>query len=393
MVASITANEYHDRVRALQHYLIESQISAALVTSVPNVYYLSGFRHYVPIRPMMVVIPAAGTPVLLAPKIEFEYAGITSWIKDVRYYVEFPEPGRRADGAQLLADVLSEFGAERDVLGIENSAITLEDVSRLSTALPNVSLADISVKLRRMRLIKSPAEIELIRQAGRVAAAEWEAALAMARPGVSEFEVALAARDAGIRLGASEYSEEEDEALSPILNGTQIFGASGQSSIPHHRASVRRLRPNDVVMMCFCLVNGFKGYRVGFTRHFSLGPVSDETRQLYDRVLEAQEACLEVVRPGATASQVDEVARGTLAKYDLEQYLTHRTGRGVGIDVAEGPELKDVDDTVLQAGMTFSVEPAVYIPGKIGFQIEDSVVVTENGYESLTPVEKTLRIL
>lgn len=389
----LTSDLFKRRMNDLQQRITAAGMDGAVILSPANVYYTSGFRHYVRIRLHGVIVPASGDVTFITPKIEYEYAVKSSWIDDVRYYVEFPEPNRHRHPLDLLAEVLAEKGLLDKKLGIERHHVSLEQFAGLQAKFPQVQWDDVSPILADMRLIKSPEEIELLRMAGRVAITEWEAALKAAAVGVPEYEVAMAARDAGIRFVAEHFDEEADSYLSPMLNGTQIMIASERSSIPHGRASIRRLRANDVVMMCFCMVNMFKGYRIGFTRHFSLGQPTERQKEIYKIVLEAQEAALDAVKPGVPASYIDEVAREYLAKYDLVQYLTHRTGRGVGLDVAEAPELKEGDDTILQPGMTFSVEPAVYIPEYFGVQIEDSVVVTETGWEDLTPCPKDLVIL
>lgn len=390
----VAREEYSGRVDALRRQLADRHMDGCILLHPSNVYYITGFRHYVPIRPLGVIVSARDASItVITPKIEYEYAAKTSWISDVRYYVEFPEADRRANAFDLIQDVASEMGFSRQRIGIERSSLSGAQLDALGERLPKASWADVSPVMRDMRIVKSASEVKLLQIAGEVAAAEWSRALELAKPGVPEYEIALEARDAGIRVGAKYYSETEDSYLSPIINGTQIMIASERSSIPHGRASMRRLKKGDLVMMCFCLVNSFKGYRVGFTRHFSLGRPSHEAREVFDAVLEAQEAALAEVRPGTAANTVDEIARASLEKHDMVKHLTHRTGRGVGIDVAEAPEIKNTDKTILQPGMTFSVEPAVYIPGRVGIQIEDSIVVTDNGFESLTPVPKDLAIL
>jgi Xaa-Pro aminopeptidase len=139
-----------------------------------------------------------------------------------------------------------------------------------------------------------------------------------------------------------------------------------------------------MVAMCFCMTNQFKGYRVGFSRNFALGDATAEMRQVYDLLYGAQQAALAELRPGVMASHLDRIVRERIYQAGYGKYIEHRLGRGVGLDIAEPPDLKEGDDTTIEAGMTLSVEPAAYISGKWGIQIEDSVHVTPDGFEYLT---------
>lgn len=393
MVKGIEESEYRQRIARLQELLRQSDIGVGLVSSSSNVYYLSGFMHYVPVRPIHVVVPAEGAPVLVAPKGEYEMGEKLSWIPDVRYYVEFPEAGRREDAFELLGDVVRELGASTGSIGVEQDSVVLNDHRRLGEVFAGRSLSDVSPLMKALRIVKSKGEVALLEAAGQVAIASWEAALAVAKPGVAEYVVAAEALTAGADFAAKNYELPADAFLSPTIEGSQILGAAHRSSMNHVRASTRLLEKGDLVMMCFCLTNVFKGYRVGFCRHFSLGQPNEEHRRMFDVLLRTQEACLEEVRPGTTAARVDDINRARLAEAGLVQHLGHRVGRGVGIDVVEAPLLKNTDETVLAPGMAISVEPAVYIPGEVGLEIEDTVLVTEDGYRSLTPTAKEIFVV
>jgi Xaa-Pro aminopeptidase len=124
------------------------------------------------------------------------------------------------------------------------------------------------------------------------------------------------------------------------------------------------------------------------TRTIHLGKASGEARDLYRAVLEAQLAAISAVRAGVSAAEVDRAARQELKRAKLDRYFTHSTGHGVGLEVHELPRLAAGNDAVLQPGMVITIEPGAYIPGKYGVRIEDMVLVTERGYEVLTPVGK-----
>lgn len=149
-----------------------------------------------------------------------------------------------------------------------------------------------------------------------------------------------------------------------------------------------------MVAMCFCMTNQFKGYRVGFSRNFVIGTATDEMYAVYDLIYRAQQTALAEVRPGVTGSYLDRIVREMIYEAGYGDHIEHRLGRGVGLDIAEAPDLKEGDDTPLAAGMTLSVEPAIYITDKWGIQIEDSICVTETGFEYLTNApEPTLPVI
>jgi len=376
--------EYRSRIERIRARFKERKLDAIFVTDPLNVAYVSAFWEYVPIRMEAVLIPLEGECVFMVSKNEYEYACKVSWIKDIRYYTEFPEKGRRQDPVELLADVFREKGLEKAAVGVERDSVPLSEMDRISAVLPDVKFGDASPVLTQCRMIKSAYEVDMLKKAGKVAAAGWRASLQVAKPGMREFEVGQAARQAATETAAEMMNLEDDLHHSPIVDGVQLIQSGPRSSISHGRGSPNRLKRGDMVAMCFCLTNQFKGYRVGFARNFALGRATDEMVKVYDLLFRAQEAALAELRPGVKASHLDRLVREMIEKAGYGQFIEHRLGRGVGMLYAEAPNLKEGDDTVIEAGMCLSIEPAVYISGKWGIEIEDSVHVTRNGFEFLT---------
>jgi Xaa-Pro dipeptidase len=136
--------------------------------------------------------------------------------------------------------------------------------------------------------------------------------------------------------------------------------------------------------MCFCLTNQFKGYKVGFARNFCVGRATREMREVYKILHDAQMAAFAELKPGVKGSDLDRLVRKRIDAAGYGQYIEHRLGRGVGVLYAEAPDLKEGDDTIIEADFCLSIEPAVYMTGKWGIEIEDSVRVTPSGWEYLT---------
>ena len=375
--------EYSGRIERIRQHMAEMQVDALFLIQPTNVWYAGGFWEFIAIRMEAILIPSDGDCVFVVSKNEYEYANKVSWIADVRYYTEFPEPGRHQNPHDLILEIVREKGLQKATIGIEETFMSVAEYRRLTRLLPEARLVDGSDILRRCRMIKSPYEIDMLKKSGKVAVAAWNASLNVAKPGLLEFEVAQAAREAATNTAASLFSHD-DVNLSPLTDGVQLIQSGARSSISHGKGSLNRLKHEDMVAMCFCMTNQFKGYRVGFSRNFVLGQAGNEMVNVYSLLYEAQQAALAELKPGVKASDLDALVRKMIHKAGYGQYIEHRLGRGVGLDIAESPDLKEGDDTVLQPGMTLAVEPAAYITGKWGIQIEDSVHVTENGFEYLT---------
>ena len=196
------------------------------------------------------------------------------------------------------------------------------------------------------------------------------------RAGVPESTVAAKLEYMARRAGAAGMSFET------------IVASGERSALPHGVASSAKLPSAGFVVLDYGVV--LNGYCSDMTRTVHLAKVPADMRALYIAVLEAQLAAISAVHPGATTGEVDEAARHELKRAKLDRYFTHSTGHGVGLEIHEPPRVGARSEAVLQPGMVITIEPGVYLPGKCGIRIEDMLLVTEHGYEVLTPVGKEL---
>jgi Xaa-Pro aminopeptidase len=173
--------------------------------------------------------------------------------------------------------------------------------------------------------------------------------------------------------------------------GTGIVGAGENGASPHHKTGTRALQKGDAVVVDFG--GSLKDYRSDITRTFHIGEPSDEFRRVYEIVRVAQQRAFEAVRPGVTAEQIDNVARSYITEHGYGDFFLHRTGHGIGLDGHEAPYLVGGDLTALEEGMTFSIEPGIYLKGKFGVRIEDIVVVQKNGAERLNNFARDLTVV
>jgi len=222
--------------------------------------------------------------------------------------------------------------------------------------------------IESVRSTKEADEVAAIRTAGRIAAQALKQTLRYIKPKITENE--LAGRlDFQIRkLGARNSFET-------------IVAFGSNASCPHHQPSSRKLKKNDTILIDFGV--RYKNYCCDLTRCFAVGRATDLYKKVYDAVKEAQAAAIKMIKPGVEISQVDAAAREVIGKCDLPVY-GHGTGHGLGLEVHEEPVISAEGKGKLQAGMVFTIEPGVYIPGKLGVRIEDDILVTEAGCNILS---------
>jgi Xaa-Pro dipeptidase len=377
------------RVIEFQTRLADEDIDLAVIHDPDNIYFLSGFWGYLGMdfgRPTILVIPRTGSPSLITPGLEAEMAANMTWIDDIRQWTD----GIDGEWQTLLDDLLGSSGDLR--IGFEPVKTHPLVISYLKHKSSNSAMRDISKILSDMRMVKSPEEINTMHRAGQVAVAMCEAAVQTIAEGVPEYEISLAAVAAGTRQAAEFLGQRESDRLfSPVIHNLQILQTGPDLAMVHRRPTNRRLVKGDPVYMCFCPFTLFKQIKLGFDREYFVGTVSDEHARIYEIALKAQAAALEMIRPGVRA---EEVHFASLEVYQSEGFgICYRTGRGVGYSYLERPEFKDGDRTVLQADMTFAVDGGITIEGEFGARVGDSIVVTEDGFDYLTPYPKNLRIL
>jgi len=224
------------------------------------------------------------------------------------------------------------------------------------------------------REIKDEVEQERMRDAAALGCRLFDQVLEHIVPGATEMEVALALEYMARLEGAEAMSFET------------IVAGGERSALPHGRATMVKIPKRGFVTLDFGVV--LNGYCSDMTRTVHMGPARKGEREVYEAVLDAQEAGVAAVRAGVTAESVDSAARSILEAAGLAGYFTHSTGHGVGIEIHEGPRLGKKQTQKLKSGMVITIEPGVYMPGKFGVRIEDTVLVTEHGCEILTPTPK-----
>jgi Xaa-Pro aminopeptidase len=374
-----------DRLRAR---IRDADVAAAVLLHPPNLRYLVGFHSNAYSRPLTLVVPADGAPTLLVPRLEELQAREMTGLADVRSYVEWDEgsaAGGRLDGEwlALLSSVLTERGLSGARIGLEQATLPRGAERGLAIALPRAAWSDASGWVERLRLVKSPEEVEHHRRAGQLAAAGLDAGFAAARAGATELEIKGASIAAVFTEGARRRPMLAVAAAGNALVGERIAAV-------HAPAGARPAKPGEPVFVV--LSASVEGSHCELSRTVVVGEGPTETQRGWFRsVARAHEVARRRARPGTPASDLDRAARGALREDGLAGYLTMRTGHGLGLAPVEAPNLGAGDETPLQPGMVISIEPGVCVPGAGGALWADNYVVTQAGVEPLTgyPVEVT----
>jgi Xaa-Pro aminopeptidase len=379
MRTSLPAGTYADRLARAAKAAAGREIAALLVTPGADLRYLTGYAAMPLERLTCLVLPADGAPSLVVPKLE-QPAALASPVAelglDLRAWEETEDP------FALVASLLGTADGAR--LAVSNR-MWAEQVLRLRAALrrpdwggPDLVLAD--AVLRDLRLIKDQAEVEALRAAGAAIDAVHARMGEWLRPGRTEAEVGRDIADAIITAGHTEVS-------------FTIVGSGPNGASPHHHVSERVIETGDPVVVD---IGGIMpdGYCSDSTRTYVAGGTVDPEFAAYYAVLQAaQDASVAAVRPGVRAEAVDAAAREPIAAAGYGELFVHRTGHGIGLDEHEEPWIVAGNGLPLAAGMAFSVEPGIYLPGRHGARIEDIVVCTADGVERLNNAPRELVVL
>ncbi len=373
-----------DRLEAAYTAARQRGLGALVVSTPANTYYLTGFRAVTYSRPVILVLTE--TPVLILPELEATHARARSRVQDIRTYADTALGGLGGKSPLHLALDLAVEVIRAQALtvpvGFEPSGISFEGHAYLRAAYGALEPAPGLVE--QQRLTKDPDELALIRKG--CVLAEHGMAVEVDASTVGEAEIAIMAEGnaAMLREAARRFPEDEISAGSRPVSGDKTV-------LPHSIPSGRTLRSGDgVIHGTGCAVNG---YYSEDERTIFVERASAEQRRLFEVMLRAQEAAIAAIRPGVPCREVDRAARSVIEDAGLGEAFIHRTGHGIGIDYHELPFFAPSDETVLAPGMVMSVEPGIYVPGAGGFRHSDTIVVTEEGCEVLTPYPKDLESL
>lgn len=354
-------SETQVRLAAVQAALAAHALDALVVTQAQNRRYLTGFTGS---AGMLVVFPDAA-----------------HLIADSRYYDQIPREAphitlERAGYATLkrLGELLAARGAVK--VGLEGQVVTLSQLQDFREKVPGIEWQATTGLVEQQRAVKSESEVEALKRAIALSDAAMARAFEIARPGMTEAALAWA-----LEL----YMREHGAEGMPF---DIIVGAGENSALPHYRAGNRVIQAGDPIVIDMGAT--LDGYHSDITRTFTIGPATDPD---YDRVYaivdEANRTAMAGLRVGQTGSEADALGRKVIEGAGYGEQFGHSLGHGVGLEIHEGPRLsQQAGPTPLAAGMVFTVEPGIYLPGRFGVRIEDMVVLRDGGAQVLTQAPK-----
>ncbi len=375
--------EYQARMAKARKLMDEKGLDFLFLTQAENIIYFTGYRTILfssKFRPFLAVVPKDSDPVLILPLLEGGVGAKVSWYDDIRLWGGLPGLAGE-DPLAVAVDVIKEKGLAKAKAGVEMStgqrlAMTYEQFSDLRSKLPDLEFVDCAPVIWGTRIIKSQKEIEYLREAGRITSVACNAAVEASREGVSELEIQKV-------LGATMMREGADvPGFLVIASGPERY------NMINPYATTRTFKKGDMVNLDIGAI--YKGYWSDMTRGYFIGQVSDEQKAFFEAALEIFQAAVAQVRPGAKVSDVDRAAEETIVRLGYKENMFHRTGHSLGLEVHELPSVAPGDETILEPGMILAVEPGIY-DFRIGaFRNEDTVAVTEDGYEYLTTSSREL---
>lgn len=296
------------------------------------------------------------------------------FITDFRYTTQAKEQAVDFDIIEHTGPINEEIAKQIDrlqiqSLGFEQSDVTFETYQAYKKAF-QTELVPTSQVVETIRLVKSADELTILKQAAKIADDAYEHILNYIKPGVREIDVA----------NELEFFMRKQGATSSSFD---IIVASGyRSALPHGVASEKVIETGELVTLDYGAL--FNGYISDITRTVAVGEVSDQLKEIYDIVLEAQIRGVEGIKPGMTGIEADALTRDYITEKGYGEYFGHSTGHGIGLEVHEGPGLSFRSPTVLEENMVVTVEPGIYIPEVGGCRIEDDIYLTKDGNERLT---------
>jgi len=275
-----------------------------------------------------------------------------------------------------VAEQAKKLGIKK--LGFEQEHLTFSAYKAYEKAV-DAELVPVSDIIEKLRLIKTDAEIKILKEAGKIADAAYKHIIEFIRPGLTELEVSNELEFFMRKAGATSSSFD-------------IIVASGyRSALPHGRASDKVIEKGDMVTLDYGAL--YNGYISDITRTLAVGNPDDKLKEIYAIVLEAQLRGVSGIRPGIKGIEADALTRDYITEKGYGEYYGHSTGHGIGLEVHEGPALSSKSEIILEPNMVVTCEPGIYIPELGGVRIEDDLLITKDNNERLTNSTKELIIL
>lgn len=359
------------RLEKLRHQMVDQGLDGIALVPGPNMLYFSGVTSHISERPIILFLPAVGEPAIVIPTLEAMKARAAG-ISEERIFGWTDQEGYKAAFEQIS----SSLQLERWTLGVEALYMRVLEQDLLQEHAPGIQMIHAEPLIYALRSIKDEHEIAALDKAVLVAENAISSLLPRIKIGMSEKQVAAMLTQELLTGGADSI------AFGPIV-------ASGPNSAsPHAWPTDRHLQESDLLVIDWGVY--VDGYPSDITRTFAVGKIADELKNIYEIVKMANFLGKEAAKPGASGQDVDRAARQVVLDAGYGEQFFHRTGHGLGLEVHEAPNMVEGNLEPLLPGNVFTVEPGIYLSGHGGVRIEDDVLVTAEGYRSLTTFSREL---
>ncbi|MFW6038500.1 MAG: M24 family metallopeptidase [Candidatus Saliniplasma sp.] len=367
MNEGINSLDYEARVERLREKMEEESIDLSILYQRSNVRYFAGWRQNT--TSFSILFITQDGLVHMVPKLDKKAVENECWIDPSNIY-EIPE-----NPMKKYIDITGEEHKAIDNIGIESETIFY---SRFKNIKENIDcrFSDVQPIIDPLRIIKSPAEQELIREGADAISEVMTEVIETAEEGMKEKDLTAKAKMLMDLKGGETYSFEP-------------FAMSGKNSwLPHRTSTDKKFKKGELILVDMGLI--WQGYCTDITRTFTVGEPGQKEKDFFDAAYEAQKEAKKKVKPGIKAKEVHERAVEVFEEYGLSEYFPHLTGHGLGYDIHEAPIIDQGQETELKTGMVVTVEPGIYKEGIGGARVEDMLLVTEKGHEELTKTERKL---
>ena len=360
----------NNHLKLLQQELTSLNIDCLVLNPSPSLTYLTGLHFHLMERPVMAFFTALGQTGIVLPTLE--QAKLSDHPLNFKM---FPFDDDPADWQRVYSNAFTALDLHGKTIGVEPNHLRVLELRFLEGAGKDIRIVDGSLPVAHLRWVKDAGELEKMRQAAVIAQDALMATLKQVRGGMSEKEIAGMLVIELYRAGS-----DVELPFQPIVS------TGPNSANPHAVPSDRCLQDGDLLLIDWGASKD--GYFSDITRTFTFGKVDTELTAIGEIVLAANQAGRQSYRNGISAGEVDLKTRAVIEEAGYGRYFIHRTGHGLGMEAHEAPYIYAGNDLVLLDGMTFTVEPGIYLPERGGVRIEDNVVVTPKGFESLTDLPR-----
>lgn len=363
------------RLEKLTASLLTSKLDAVILNPGPTLKYLSGLNFHLMERPVVLFIAPGKDPLLVLPELELPKVDLFPYKVTAIAYGE--NPSEWDDAFKKAAKALSLDGKR---IGVEPRQLRLMEFRHVKAGASEADFPDASDVFADLRLRKDKAEVGLMRAAVKIAQDALEVVIPQIKIGMTEKEVA-----SELVVQLLKHGSESEMPFAPIVS------VGPNAANPHASPSDRKIQAGDLLVVDWGATHD--GYISDLTRTFAVGEVDEEYKKIHKLVQEANAAGRAAAKPGVPCANVDIAARNVIEKSGYGKYFTHRTGHGIGMEGHEAPYMRGDNMQILEPGMAFTVEPGIYLTGRNGVRIEDNLVITEDGAESLSDMPREIRVV